>query len=149
MIRLLVWFVAGLIFALGLGISGMTQPAKVVGFLNVFQWDSSLAFVMGGAIGVHFVAYRIRSQMSAPMLSERFALPARTDVSPRLLTGAALFGAGWGVAGFCPGPAIVSASTLGATPVIFVASMLGGMVLHRLVVPKEDVEKPSPAKAVG
>ena len=83
------------------------------------------------------------------MLSERFALPTRTDVSPRLLTGAALFGAGWGVAGFCPGPAIVSASTLGATPVIFVASMLGGMVLHRLVVPKEDVEKPSPAKAVG
>ena len=124
----LVAFVAGLVFAIGLGVSGMTQPAKVIAFLDVAgAWDPSLAFVMLGAIGVHVVfARRVRSSAS-PRFAPAFALPPSTGIDRRLLLGAALFGIGWGIAGFCPGPAVVSVVTLAPTAIAFVAAMLLAM----------------------
>jgi uncharacterized membrane protein YedE/YeeE len=124
-------FISGLVFALGLGISGMTRPIKVIGFLDFFgDWDASLAFVMIGAIGVYFVAYRLSRTMRSPILAATFSIPARSDVDARLLGGAALFGAGWGLAGFCPGPAVTSLASGSAPVVVFVASMAAGIYLH-------------------
>jgi len=124
-------FISGLVFALGLGISGMTRPIKVIGFLAFFgNWDASLAFVMLGAIGVYFVAYRLSRTMRSPILAASFSVPARSGVDARLLGGAALFGAGWGLAGFCPGPAITSIASGSAPVVAFVASMAAGIYLH-------------------
>ena len=124
-------FIAGIIFALGLGLSGMTRPIKVIGFLDFFgNWDPSLACVMIAAIGVFFVAYRISQKLSSPLLAEKFALPRRADLDGRLILGAAIFGAGWGLGGFCPGPAITSLAS-GAMPVvIFVVTMAIGIYLH-------------------
>lgn len=121
-------FVSGVIFALGLGISGMTRPVKVIGFLDFFgSWDPSLAFVMIGAICVFFVAYRLSGSMSSPLLAAEFSIPKRTDLDIRLILGAAIFGAGWGLGGFCPGPAITSLAS-GAIPVvIFVVAMSVGI----------------------
>ncbi len=131
--RIAITFASGLIFALGLGVAGMTQPAKVVGFLDITgAWDPSLAFVMMGAIAVHFVAYRLVPGMPAPWYGERFGIPTRRDVDKRLVAGAVLFGAGWGLGGYCPGPGLVSMTT-GASPVlIFVGSMLAGMGLFQV-----------------
>jgi uncharacterized protein len=124
-------FVSGVVFALGLGISGMTRPIKVIGFLDFFgNWDASLAFVMLGAIGVYFVAYRLSRTMRSPILAATFSIPTRSGVDARLLGGAALFGAGWGLAGFCPGPAITSLASGSAPVVAFVASMAAGIYLH-------------------
>jgi uncharacterized membrane protein YedE/YeeE len=96
---------AGLIFGSGLILAGMTQPAKVVGFLNLLgDWDPSLAFVMVGAIGVHFLAYRLVPRMQAPLWAPRFGIPTMTQLDARQLGGAALFGLGWGLGGYCPGP---------------------------------------------
>ncbi len=127
-------FAAGFVFAIGLGVSGMTQPTKVIGFLDVSgAWDPSLAFVMLGAIAVHAVFVRRSKRASA----ERFAtalpiLPPPNAVDGRLLVGAALFGVGWGIAGFCPGPALVSLVTLSPVALAFVASMLAGMGVYAL-----------------
>ncbi|WP_437561455.1 DUF6691 family protein [Sorangium sp. So ce542] len=130
---------AGALFAVGLGVSGMTQPSKVVGFLDVAgRWDPSLAFVMAGAISVHFLAYRLlrRQQRAAsegaprfPLLADRLSLPARTGVDARLLVGAAIFGVGWGLAGYCPGPALVSLATGSGAVLAFVLAMAGGMAI--------------------
>jgi uncharacterized membrane protein YedE/YeeE len=122
--------VAGAIFGVGLLLSGMTRPTKVLGFLDVGgDWDPSLAFVMIGAIGVHALAYRLIIGRERPFLDDRFHVPAAAAIDARLLAGAALFGVGWGIAGFCPGPALVSAAA-GVTPaLVFVAAMIGGMLL--------------------
>ena len=127
----LVAFVAGLMFAVGLGISGMTQPTKVIAFLDVTgAWDPSLAFVMMGAIGVHLVfVWRVRSAAS-PRFAPAFLVPLATTIDRRLLLGAALFGIGWGIAGFCPGPAVVSLVTCTPTALAFVAAMLASMLAH-------------------
>ncbi len=127
---------SGIIFALGLGISGMTLPQKVIGFLDVTNWDPSLAFVMVGAIAVHFIAYQFQKKMKRPKLAEQFEIPTRTDISPQLIVGAGLFGAGWGLGGFCPGPALVSLTSLNTTVFTFVGSMVAGMLLfHKLLKP--------------
>ena len=128
---LLTSFVSGVVFALGLGISGMTRPVKVIGFLDFFgAWDASLAFVMIGAIAVYFVAYRWSREMPSPLLARNFSLPKRSDLDAKLILGAAIFGAGWGLGGFCPGPAITSLAS-GAIPVfVFVFAMGLGMYLH-------------------
>src|SRR5271163_4855474 len=128
---LLASFVSGIVFALGLGISGMTRPVKVIGFLDFFgQWDASLAFVMLGAIAVYFVAYRLSRRMASPWLAPEFSLPKRSDLDIKLIAGAAIFGAGWGLGGFCPGPALASLAS-GALPVlVFVLAMALGMYLH-------------------
>lgn len=125
---------SGLIFGIGLGISGMTQPEKVIAFLDlVDQWDPSLALVMVGAIAVHLVLYRAILRRESPLFAARFAIPTRTDVDPRLVIGSGLFGVGWAVGGFCPGPALVSAASLGADALIFVAAMTAGMILFHVL----------------
>lgn len=125
-------FVVGLLFALGLGLSGMTQPAKVIAFLDFFgHWDPSLMLVMIGAIGVHAVAYRLIIRREQPVLSDKWHIPERKDITVRLIIGAAIFGIGWGLAGYCPGPALVSLASLQPTSFIFVAFLLLGMSLYR------------------
>lgn len=124
-------FVCGLIFALGLGIGGMTQPAKVIGFLDVFgDWDPSLAFVMGGAVATHAILRRLVIRRAAPLLEAGFSLPTLTSIDGRLLGGAALFGVGWGIAGFCPGPALVATGAGARAAMVFTVAMLAGMFLH-------------------
>ena len=121
-------FLAGFIFALGLGISGMTQPQKIVGFLDFFgKWDPSLLFVMIGAITVHFLAYRLVKRLPSPLFSKEWFLPTDKDFPVSLLAGAAIFGIGWGMGGYCPGPALVSLASLNLHVFIFVLSMIAGM----------------------
>ena len=126
-------FVSGVVFAIGLGLSGMTQPAKVVGFLDVTgDWDPSLAFVMMGAIAVHML-FALRAKAGGvPVLADHYDLPTKRGLDPKLLIGAALFGAGWGVSGFCPGPAVVSLVALKTGTLAFVGAMLAGMGLFTL-----------------
>ena len=125
----LVSLITGLFFGVGLVVSGMTLPSKVIGFLDVFSghWDPSLALVMGGAITVHAVVYRIVKGRPSPILASAWSVPSRKDIDSRLLFGAALFGIGWGLGGFCPGPGLVSLSAGASTSIVFVASMLGAM----------------------
>lgn len=134
MSRLIAPFMAGLIFALGLGISGMTDANKVIGFLNLAgDWDPSLAFVMVGAIGVHLALYRIILRRHSPLFGDTFHIPTRRDINPQLVGGSALFGVGWGLGGFCPGPGLVSLAGLGSSAAVFVVFMLSGMMAHKLV----------------
>ncbi len=123
--------ISGLVFGLELAVSGMMNPAKVIGFLDVAgDWDPTLAFVMGGALLVAVPAYRLIPKRGRPVLEERFSLPEKKAVDAPLLGGAALFDVGWGLVGFCPGPAIAALGT-GLLPVFaFVTAMLAGMALH-------------------
>jgi len=122
---------AGLLFGVGLGVSGMTRPEKVAGFLDVTgQWDASLAFVMAGAIAVHTLLYRLIRRRPSPIFDEKFHVPTRRDLDGKLLVGAALFGVGWGLGGFCPGPSLVSAAAGQGGALLFVAAMLAGMVIQ-------------------
>ncbi len=127
----IVTFIAGLMFALGLVVSGMTQPTKVIGFLDITgQWDPSLAFVMGGALLVTLIAFTITPRHGRrPWFAEKFELPTRKDIDIRLVGGAALFGIGWGLAGYCPGPAFASLYAGGLDIVIFMAALICGMYL--------------------
>ena len=130
----LVALAAGALFAAGLVVSGMAQPAKVQGFLDVTgEWDASLAFVMVGAIGVHAVAVRLIARRKAPLYMPTFqARPARL-IDGQLLAGAAIFGAGWGLAGYCPGPAFVAAGGVSPNALAFLVAMTGGMLVHRVL----------------
>ena len=136
----LVSFVAGVVFAVGLGISGMTNPAKVIGFLDVTgAWDPSLALVMAGAIGVHLVFAQWSKKAERPLWAEAFVLPKRADVDGRLIAGAALFGLGWGTAGYCPGPALVSLVGLTTGALVFCASMVAGIaVFHAFAAARRE-----------
>lgn len=135
--RLFFALLAGALFAVGLVLSGMTQPAKIIGFLNVAglvdparfgRWDPSLAFVMGGALLVTLVAFAVTPRPGRkPWLAESFQLPTRRDIDARLVLGAALFGIGWGLAGYCPGPALASVLTGGLDALVFVAALAAGM----------------------
>ena len=120
---------SGLLFAAGLVLSGMTQPAKVIGFLDITgKWDPSLAFVMGGALLVTLIAFAVTPQTGKkPWFTDKFELPTRQDVDIKLMGGAALFGIGWALAGYCPGPAFASLLTGGTDILIFMACMLAGM----------------------
>jgi len=128
-----------MLFGLGLAVSGMMNPAKVVGFLDVAgEWDPTLAFVMGGALLVTVPAFRLILNRPRPILADGFALPTKSALDGRLLGGAALFGVGWGLSGFCPGPAVAALVT-GLTPVFaFVAAMIAGMVLYAWVFERPD-----------
>ncbi len=132
--------VSGVIFGVGLAVAGMTRPEKVRGFLDFTgAWDPSLAFVMGGAVLVHALAFRLITRRKSPVFAAKFALPTRRDLDAKLLAGAALFGVGWGLGGFCPGPGITSLVG-GAAPVAFfvLAMLVGIAVTARL----EDTAKP-------
>lgn len=121
---------SGALFALGLGIAGMTDANKVIGFLDLTNgWDPSLAFVMIGAIAVNAVAYRLTIARGKPLFGEKFGIPTRRDITPRLVLGATLFGSGWAIGGFCPGPGLVSLASGALPPVVFVVTMSVGMRL--------------------
>lgn len=122
---------AGALFGVGLGVSGMTRPKKVVGFLDLAgAWDASLAFVMLGAIAVHLVAYRLLRRRTSPLFDTKFHLPTRSDIDRRLVLGGALFGVGWGLGGFCPGPGIVAAASGAPAAVAFVVAMTAGVLFE-------------------
>ena len=124
-------FGAGLVFGAGLILSGMTDPGKVIGFLDVTgNWDPSLAFVMAGAILVGFFAFRSAGRRGRTFLGGALHLPNRRDIDARLIGGSVAFGVGWGLAGFCPGPALVSLASGVDQAAVFVAAMLSGMVVY-------------------
>lgn len=132
---------AGALFAAGLVVSGMTQTAKVINFLNFGgiiaperfgAWDASLAFVMGGALMITFVAFAITpTQGRKPWVSDKFDLPTRKDIDFKLVAGAAMFGIGWGLAGYCPGPAMASVISGGVDALVFVAALLVGLLFAK------------------
>jgi len=120
----------GLVFGTGLAVSGMTDTAKVLGFLDLFgHWVPDLAFVMGGAVCVTLVAFRFVLRRNRPVLSPEFHLPLKTSIDSRLLGGAAIFGIGWGIYGYCPGPALAALVYLDSKTAVFVAAMLVGLAL--------------------
>ncbi len=126
--------ISGVLFGAGLALGGMTDPARVRGFLDLFgAWDPTLAFVMGGAVIVMALAWLMQGKMQRPLFAHNFALPARSDLTPRLIGGSALFGIGWGIAGLCPGPGFAALAIDVPSAAIFIAAMLAGMVLVRLV----------------
>ncbi|WP_062364885.1 DUF6691 family protein [Variovorax paradoxus] len=127
-------FLAGLVFGLGLIVSGMANPAKVLGFLDLGgRWDPSLAFVMGGAIAVGAVAFAVARRRTRSLLGAAMRLPAARAIDRRLVLGSVLFGIGWGVAGFCPGPGLVAAGMGEVKALVFVAAMLAGMMGYELI----------------
>ncbi|WP_278482989.1 YeeE/YedE family protein [Achromobacter insolitus] len=130
----LIAFVSGLVFGLGLIISGMANPAKVLGFLDVAgAWDPSLAFVMGGAVLVTAVGFALLRRRRASLSGEPLRWPTATRVDVRLAVGSLTFGVGWGLAGFCPGPALVAASAGVPEALIFVAAMVAGMAIFSML----------------
>ncbi|CDS53366.1 GENE II AND X PROTEINS [Polaromonas sp. CG9_12] len=130
---------AGLVFGIGLMVSGMANPAKVLGFLDLFgRWDPSLALVMGGAVAVSAVAFAIARRRSVSLLGAAMKLPTARQIDRRLVMGSVLFGIGWGIAGFCPGPALVALGMGEAKALVFVAAMLAGMGLFEGVERKKQ-----------
>lgn len=126
----------GMVFGVGLAMSGMTDTAKVLGFLDVTgQWIPDLAFVMGGAVLVTLIAFRFVLKMNKPVLNRRFSLPTTSVITGRLLVGSAIFGIGWGVYGYCPGPAISALTYLDDKTFMFVAAMLIGMAISNKLAP--------------
>lgn len=132
--QIFVALVGGLIFGFGLIVSGMTDPQKVIGFLDLAgNWDPSLAFVMAGAIAVGLVPFHFATRRPTALLGGEMHLPKATDIDPRLICGALLFGVGWGLAGYCPGPALASLLPGNGKPTIFVVAMVAGMVIFELI----------------
>lgn len=132
--RILFYIIVGLIFGAGLTVSGMVDPNKVLNFFDLFgTWDPSLAFVMAGGLAVNIVGYQVAKSMKKPVLDMAFPTDIPTKVDRNLILGSALFGVGWGIAGFCPGPAIVALGALNIYPFVFVFAVLAGMALVRTV----------------
>ncbi|UWQ22438.1 DUF6691 family protein [Jannaschia sp. W003] len=141
--RAFLGFLAGLVFGLGLVVSGMSNPAKVLNFLDVLgPWDPSLAFVMGGASVTAFLGYRFAWRRASPLAMPDFDIPSARDVDRPLLVGAALFGTGWGIGGFCPGPAWTALPSLDAGALVFLVAMVLGLVLGG---PAKRALAPAPA----
>lgn len=141
----LVSFVCGLIFGFGLLISGMTQPSKILGFLDIFgRWDPTLAFVMAAALAISGIGFAMVRQRRRPVLAAQHLWPTRTDVDRPLVVGSVLFGIGWGLVGLCPGPALVNLAGLMPSVMVFVFAMASGMIIKdlwaRLMIPAIAVE---------
>jgi len=135
----LLTLISGLLFGFGLLLSGMADPAKVQNFLDLFgTWDPSLAFVMGGAIAVTMPGFWLVIRRNKPFFNNVFHLPSRTDLNARLITGSAIFGVGWGLGGFCPGPAMTALPLAAEGTLIFVATMLTGMAASKYVLQRRD-----------
>lgn len=135
----IVSLLCGLVFGLGLIVSGMINPAKIQNFLDIAgTWDPSLAFVMAGAIPVTLIGYRLLSARSRPVLGETFCEPPSNAISARLITGSAMFGAGWGLAGFCPGPALTGLTLAAPATLVFAVAMLAGIVAGHLFLRGRD-----------
>lgn len=132
--RIIITYLIGLIFGVGISISGMANPAKVINFFDVAgTWDPSLAFVMGGAVIVTFFGYRFVLKRSAPTMADVFQVPTRRDLDLPLIGGSAVFGIGWGVAGFCPGGALPALGTGRPEVFVFVASLLAGIIAAKVI----------------
>lgn len=128
----LIALAAGLLFGLGLGFSQMIDPQRVIGFLDLFgTWDPTLAFVMGGAVLITLISFRLILRRPHPLLGGKFYLPTRQDIDRPLVLGAALFGVGWGLGGYCPGPAIAALGLGSANPMLFIAAMIAGSLAHK------------------
>jgi uncharacterized membrane protein YedE/YeeE len=139
-------FIVGLVFGIGLIMAGMTNPAKVQGFLDLAgNWDPSLAFVMGGAILVGLIAFRFAGKRQRSLLGEAMRLPTATHIDRRLVLGGLAFGAGWGLAGFCPGPALASLATGGVKALIFTGAMVAGMIVFEILERSRTASKPRSA----
>ena len=123
---------AGFLFGIGLWVSGMANPKKVLGFLDITgDWDASLMLVMGGAVAVTVVAFRLILKRKKPLIEEKFNVPTLKDIDFPLVAGSAIFGIGWGIAGYCPGPAITALSTLSTESIVFVVAMVAGGLLYK------------------
>ena len=134
MAQIVAGLIGGLVFGIGLAVSGMTDPAVVIGFLDVAgAWNPALMFVLAGAVVVTFVGYRIVQKRTAPLLAPRFTLPTATAIDAELVGGAVVFGIGWGLAGYCPGPAIASIAALYPGTLVFLVAMVVGMIGARIV----------------
>ncbi|MBO9651258.1 MAG: YeeE/YedE family protein [Variovorax sp.] len=145
---LLTSLLAGLVFGLGLMVSGMADPAKVLGFLDIAgSWDPSLAFVMGGAIGVGLVAFFIAGRRTVSFIGAEMKMPTARRIDRRLIGGSLLFGVGWGIAGFCPGPALVALGMGQWKALVFVAAMLAGMGLFELLEARKSAAPPGALRA--
>ena len=132
--KLLAAYIVGLVFGLGISLSGMANPAKVINFFDIAgAWDPSLAFVMGGAVVITFLGYRWVFTRARPVLESSFQLPGKSTVDKRLASGAVIFGIGWGLAGFCPGGALPVVGTAMPEVLMFMAALIAGIVLTRLV----------------
>ena len=132
--KTLMGYIAGLFFGLGLGISGMTDPARVLGFLDLFgAWDPTLMFVLGGAVVTNFIGYRLVLRRKAPLYGSIFQLPTRQDLDIRLIGGSALFGIGWGLSGYCPGPAFASIAGLTLPLAAMLVAMVAGWYLAKAI----------------
>jgi uncharacterized protein len=142
--------VCGFIFGWGLLISGMVQPAKVLAFLDIFgAWDASLAVVMAAALAVSGVGFALIKRRQRPLLAARLAWPGKTDIDAPLVTGAALFGIGWGLVGLCPGPALENLASLSPRIIVFVIAMAAGMVLHDVWSRRAPITPREPAPAAA
>jgi len=145
--------IAGLVFGIGLSLGGMTDPAIVLGFLDIAgAWNPQLAFVMAGGVIVTFIGYRLIARRPAPLWGERFVMPSATRIDAPLLGGALVFGIGWGLAGYCPGPAIASLASARGGVAVFVIAMLAGMAAVKIIrSPSSRQSKPTevPAAADG
>lgn len=144
---ILAQFLIGLLFGGGLVVAGMSDPAKVLNFLDVAAiptggWDPSLAFVMAGGVIVTFIGYRLVLKRPHPLFDTRFHMPTRRDIDVRVIAGPAVFGIGWGLAGFCPGPALTALGTGSTQALLFVAAMLSGMAAARLALTPRGTERP-------
>ncbi len=130
--RVIITAATGALFGLGLVVAGMTKTHNVVGFLDLFgSWNPSLGLVMLAAVAVHFTAMRLILERPKPVFEKEFQLPHRKDLEPRLFIGAGLFGIGWGLGGYCPGPGLVAAASGAPAALMFLATMTAGMLLHR------------------
>lgn len=135
--RILSSLFAGILFGIGLALSKMIDPNKVINFLDITgNWDPSLALVIGGALSVTLVSFRIIPKRATPLFDDKFRLPARTNIDRSLLVGSTLFGIGWGMAGYCPGPAVASMGLGLLGPVILVLAMIAGFSVHRYIAEK-------------
>jgi len=141
--QIAVSFVVGLLFSLGLSLSDMTQPQNILAFLDVLNWSPVLMFVMAGAVLVYGIGFHlIMGRRTQPILASKFDVPTRRDLTPQLIGGSVIFGIGWGLGGYCGGPAIVSLVTGRPEPFVFVAAMFAGMFLHQMF-----FERPAPTAA--
>ena len=147
--RMLLTYLVGVLFGTGIALSGMANPAKVLNFFDLAgRWDPSLAFVMGGAVTVAFIGYRLVLARNAPVFAPAFDLPVNRRIDARLLAGSAIFGIGWGIAGFCPGGALPALGTLDARVITFVAALVAGILLTRLVLARTTGARLDPRQSV-
>lgn len=140
---------SGLIFGFGLGLSQMIDQGRVLGFMDVAGvWDPTLLFVLGGAVGVTIIAFRFVLRRPAPIFAPKFYLPTRKDIDMPLVAGAAVFGIGWGISGFCPGPAVASLALGSLNPILFMISVAVGSYIYNFVANRPSKETPVPGKSL-